>query len=260
MKKNYEQLALSYLANHEQLTLTDAMKLLNVSSATVRRFFNRLAETHSVTRIHGGIRALPGTVNQAIPFSLREQWGSEEKELLVRRALEKLKPDSVLFVHGGSTMLFLGKYLQSGTVITNSVTLAEILLRRFPNNDGPEVTLCGGTLDKKAGILLGNAAQQAFTKYRADIMITSARGLDSEGILETNEAAVGIQRMMKEHAASVILVADHVKFSTTGSCRSLRWEEIDLLITTDVPETAGILAEVRGKGVKVETLPLPPHI
>jgi len=257
MKKDYEQQIVHYLSANALLTLTDAMRLLGVSSATARRIFNRLAAANLVNRVHGGVRARPGSGNQAIPFFLREQWCSEEKEGLVRKALEFLKPDSVVFVHGGSTTLFLGKFIRQGTILTNSITLAEILYRRFPDNDGPEIIVSGGTLDPKAGILLGYKAQQFFADYRADFLITSARGMDADGLIETNDASVGMQKTMIEHAARVIVLADHYKFAMTGMCRSVGWNRVNLLITTAAEENRKTLEQIRRCGVEVIVLPEP---
>ena len=254
MKKDYEQKIIRYLAGNDLLTLTDAMRILGVSSATARRIFNHLAESNLVDRVHGGVRALPNPVNQAIPFFLREQWCSEEKELLTRKALEFLSPDSVTFIHGGSTTLFLGKFIRKGTIITNSITLAEILYHRFPHNDGPEIIVSGGTLDTKAGILLGYKAQQFFADYHANFLITSARGMDGEGLIETNDASVGMQMTMMDHADKVIVVADHNKFAMTGFCRSARWDRIDVLITTASEENRKTLDRIRDCGVNVIVL------
>jgi len=255
--ERYARQILNYLDIHETLTTREAQKLLSVSEATARRIFALLAGSGNVERIHGGVRSLPNSIGRTIPFQIRKQWQSAEKELLARRALEFLKPDSIAFIHSGTTTLFLGKFISSGTFITDSVTLAELLTRRFPGDAGPEVILCGGTLDRKGGMLSGSRAEAAIGGFHADFMITSVRGIDSLGPIETDEKAVGIQRRMMENSAKVIVIADHNKFRRNGYCYLARWREIDVLITTDIPENRSICEGIRAAGTQVITLPPP---
>ena len=56
MKKGYEQQILSYLAEHEMLSTAEAMRFLPLSEVSVRRIFNRLAESNLVRRVRGGVR------------------------------------------------------------------------------------------------------------------------------------------------------------------------------------------------------------
>ena len=57
MKKGYEQQILSYLAEHEMLSTAEAMRFLPISEVSVRRIFNRLAESNLVRRCPAGAQA-----------------------------------------------------------------------------------------------------------------------------------------------------------------------------------------------------------
>ncbi len=254
MKKEQAVKILQYLDTHEAINTTEAQGLLNVSEATVRRIFNLIAQSGSAVRFHGGLKAASTNANIAIPFLLRKQWQSQEKEQLARKALEFLKPDSVSFVHSGSTTLFLGKFISAGTFITDSVTLAELLNQRFPGKPGPEVILTGGTLDRKGNMLTGHKAEQGAAGYQADFMITSVPGLDEHGLIETDDNAVGIQRAMMAHSRTIIVLADHHKFQRRGYCHLAPWEEIDVLITSETAENRDLLDLIRVKGTQVHTV------
>lgn len=255
MKKEQIVKILQYLDTHEVINTGEGRELLGVSEATVRRIFNLVARSGSAVRFHGGLKAVSAGANIAIPFLLRKQWQSHEKELLARKALEFLKPDSVTFVHSGSTTLFLGKFISCGTFITDSVTLAELLGQRFPGKTGPEVILTGGTLDRKGNMLTGYKAEQGAAGYQADFLITSVPGIDEYGLIETDDNAVGIQKTMIEHANTVIVLADHHKFQRQGYCHLAPWKDVDILITTEAGENSALLEVIRAQGVRVVALP-----
>ncbi len=257
MKKEQAVKILQYLDTHETIGTAEACALLGVSEATVRRIFNMIAHSGSAVRFHGGLKAVSGNPNIAIPFLLRKQWQSHEKEQLARKALELLKPDSVTFVHSGSTTLFLGKFISSGTFITDSVTLAELLNQRFPGAAGPEVILTGGTLDRQGNMLTGYKAELGAAGYRADFLITSVPGLDEYGLIETDDNAVGVQRTMIKHARTVIVLADQNKFREQGYCHLAPWKDVDILITTESPRNRALLTAIRAQGVRVVTVPPP---
>ena len=60
-----------------------------------------------------------------------------------------------------------------------------------------------------------------------------------------------------ENSTKVIVIAGHNKFRRNGYCYLARWREIDVLITTDVPENRKICEGIRAAGTQVITLPPP---
>ena len=255
MRNEYEKTVLRLLAGRDFIATEEVAGLIGASPATARRLINRLAENRLLRRVHGGIRPLPPESNPSIPFGLREQWFSEEKRLLAVEAPKLVRRNSVLFIHGGSTTACLGSGIESGSVITNSLRLAELLRERFPADDGPEVIVPGGTLDRKAGILTGTRAERAIGCYHADAVFFSARGLDAEGVLDTSDATAGVARAMIEHARLAVMLADHSKFSGDGMARMVFWSQVDVLVTADRTENRPLLDTIRRQGVKVIAVP-----
>lgn len=246
-----EKIIHARLAERDFLSTEEVAALIGASPATARRAINRLAENRMLLRVHGGVRPLPPESNPSIPFGLREQWFSREKRLLAAEAAKLIPRDGVIFIHGGSTTACLGQYISGGSVITNSLRLAEQLRERFPADDGPEVIVPGGTLDRKAGILTGTHAERAIRNYHADAVFFSARGIDAEGMLDTSDATAGVARAMIEHARLVVLLADHSKFNGRGMTRMAYWNQVDILITADTPESRPFFPAIRRGGVKI---------
>lgn len=256
MRNEHEKKVIQLLTGREFIPTEEIANFINVSPATARRLINRLAQNRLLLRVHGGIRPLPPESNPSIPIDLREQWFSEEKHLIAAETLKLVRSGSVLFIHGGSTTICLGNYIESGSVITNSPRLVELLRERFPSDDGPEIIVPGGMVDRKAGILTGSYAERAIGNYRADAVFFSSRGIDADGVLDTSDATAGVARAMIEHARLVIMLADHSKFNNEGMVRMVFWNQVDALVTVDHPENRPMLDKIRRHGVKVIAIPL----
>lgn len=258
MKTRYADAILRYLAIHGSITHGSAERLLHVSPVTVRRIFRELAEDRRALRAHGELRAFAGVSDGTVPVLQREYRQAEEKEILAQRALGYLDPNRLNMIHGGTTTQYLAEYITAGSYLTDSVSFAEALNRRFPAGNGPNLAVTGGILNMKAGFLYGPKAQAVVRSYAAAVFLTSVRGLDREGLLETDEHTVGIMRSMMAASGKTIVLADHRKFDTAGNCRLAAWSEIDLLITFDAPENAGMIRELLAAGVKIDLIPLEP--
>ena len=253
-----QQQILAYLAEHDCLTVTEALVRFGASPATLRRDFNELGEAGLVERVHGGIHKLGFAADHVLPFSLREQWYAEEKQRLARAAVPLLPENGVVFVDGGTTTSCLGEYLNAPrmTVITNSLPLCNLLATRFPGEGGPNVYLTGGALHLKSGLLLGPNAERSVTEYHAEIAVLSVRAMDGEALYNDNEQIAGIERVMIDHADRVMVIADHSKMGQTSMCRICGLDRVDVIVTAAVPENRALLSDYRAAGVEVITVPM----
>ena len=243
-----------HLSQNGTMTHQYAEKLLNVSPATIRRLFRELAQMQKAIRFHGGLTVIPEKNTGAVAIPQRERRQTEEKERLARRVLPEFSPSGLNLIHGGTTTQRITKYLTSGMFLTDSVLIAAELSRMYPGGGGPSMLLAGGTLDMKAGFLYGPKAQSVIRSYAADVFVTSVRGIDRQGLLETDDQTVGVMRAMMSAARRTIIIADHLKFTQRGPCRLAGWNEIDLLITSESEGNREDLEYLRKNGVKIELI------
>ena len=80
---------LDLLETHEHVTLTDLVRALDVSPATVRRDLADLEEQGMLVRTHGGARAASRT---EVPVRLRDSQFREAKQRIARRAAALIPP------------------------------------------------------------------------------------------------------------------------------------------------------------------------
>ena len=96
--------------------VTEIAKSLNVSVDTVRRDLKALEEQGQLKCVHGGA-SLPDYMLAFSNFSGREIIHIEEKRRAALKALEHLRPGSVIALNSGTTNVILAQELIKGTGI-----------------------------------------------------------------------------------------------------------------------------------------------
>lgn len=250
--QRHEQI-LKYLDEFNLLTIKKAIELLGASEPTVRRDFNFLSKKNMAKRFRGGLQSLQETPNQMVPFAIRQLKQSVEKESIAKEAIRLLKPGDVIFVDGGTTTFHLGLVLPNIElrVITNSLRLAAILEERTELNPSLEVSITGGLLYRKSGILLGPNTEKGISQYHADFAFISAGGVNENGIYNTNELVTETERVMISNADQTVVLADHSKIGKKAMCHVCGLDQINILITDASSSNDAVLAKIQDSGVKV---------
>ena len=256
MHKNSSQQIISALAEKEFLSTAEASELLGASEVTCRRIFNRLTERNLVRRVRGGIRRLGRSPEMRIPLGLRDKWFSAEKQLIAKEAAKFITSGMSVAIHGGSTTSLIGMFVESGTLLVDSLSICHILAERFPNEGGPRVILTGGEFDFRADMISGPEAETGFSKYYPDLAIVSCRALDEHGIMDADSHGVNMIKRCISNASKSILLADHSKFNQRSFVRGPGWESIDILITDFYADNFEIIKKIREYGVEVIQLSL----
>jgi DeoR/GlpR family transcriptional regulator of sugar metabolism len=251
--ERHEQI-LNYLAQHERLSVEEAIHLFHASPATIRRDFHDLSQQKLTQRIRGGVRLEKDSADSMPPFSLREIRQSAEKDALGRQAATLLRPGDVVFVDGGTTTYHLGASLPDMPlcVITNSLRLAALLEEKRLDRTGLDLYITGGFLyPNSGGLLLGPNAQASLSQYHAHWAFLSAGGVTESGISNTNELVMDTERVMIGNAEKVVILADHSKLGKHALCHVCGLDRVDILITDEWPEHAPLLERIKEAGVQV---------
>lgn len=244
----------AYLSEQEVLSVEAAVELLGASPATVRRDFAELARGNLAERTRGGIKCVSDPLHGMTPFALREVRYSQEKAAIAKHAAALIHPGDVVIVDGGTTTFHLAPFLtaQPLKLITNSLRLVAALEERGRAGPGLEVHVTGGALYPQAGLLTGPRACETIAGYHANVAFLSAGGICGDGVFNTNELVVELERAMIAHAEKVVILADHSKLSRRAMCRLCALDQIDVIVTDKWPESAAILQGFRDMNVIVE--------
>lgn len=213
-----------------------------VTPQTLRVDLNALADEGRVVRHHGGA-AIPSSVINT-DYDARRADFADAKARLAQAVAHSVSDKSSVFLALGTTMLAMAGALtlRSGLkVMTNHTEAAQMLARQ----SGFDVVVLGGRLDPRNLGVTGPMTLEAVARYRPDVCILSAGGIDAEGnILDYYEHEAAIVRLMIKRSRRSILVVDHSKFGRSASVLVGHVEDIDQLYT-DKPPPPGLKTLLR---------------
>jgi len=192
---------------------------LEVSQATVRRFFGELEAQGSVIRTHGGVQL---TVRPAQEYSFSRQSGTRvrEKTAIGAAAADLIASGDRIFLDSGSTVMKLAEALamrlDSGrierlVIVTNSLNVADLLGARAT------VILVGGEVRMDRRDVYGPMAERELSRFRVSRAMLGADAIDlDKGFLTTDERTARMDEIVIAGADQVFVLADSQKFSRDG--------------------------------------------
>jgi DeoR family fructose operon transcriptional repressor len=96
-----------------------------------------------------------------------------------------------------------------------------------------EVTLTGGYLYPRLGVLLGPFCEQMLGSVSADVLIMGTGGVTETGFSNSNTLIVGSERKMIDASRTVIIVADHLKFGRRAIVDLAPLDIADILVSNE---------------------------
>lgn len=216
--------------------ISDLAEEFDVTTETIRRDLDALAERGLLARTYGGaaMRALsdePG-------IAARAQTYVAERERIAQNAVGLVKSGDVLIVDAGSTTSHLAKALAQHPiefrVITNSIGVARIL----GHSDTASVLLCPGDLRLTEEGVFGPETLDFLDRYHANLAFIGAGGFTANEISDADAAGAAVKRKIIARAERVYLLADHTKAGITQFATICALGAIDGLITDAKPDDA----------------------
>jgi DeoR family transcriptional regulator of aga operon len=171
------------LAETGQLGIEDTAAALGVSSATVRRDFDQIAEQQLAVRTRGGLTAT--SVSYDLPLRYKSARAAEEKQRIAAAAAAMVAPGSVVGLNGGTTTTEVARALAMRvdfertagtyglTIVTNALNIASELVLR-PHI---QVELTGGTARPQSYELVGPVAETKLAGVALDVVVANGAKL-----------------------------------------------------------------------------------
>jgi DeoR family transcriptional regulator, fructose operon transcriptional repressor len=214
-----------------ELRVEDLTRLLHVSSVTVRRDLEQLAQDSLIIRTHGGCLAA-GRAALETGYHTKAANNFGLKHAIGRAAAEEVAPGNILLINDGSTTYHLAAHLEPKaplTVYTNSLAMITDLSKC------PGITLyiLGGKYNGELYSLQGSLTEQVLENLQFDLCFIGADKVTPEGacMVVTPEEA-SLTRAMLRRARRRILLADHTKCGTGGYFAYGSLRDFQLWITT----------------------------
>ncbi|MBB3728575.1 DeoR/GlpR family DNA-binding transcription regulator [Nonomuraea dietziae] len=172
---------LELLAQEGRLSVEDAAEALDVSTATIRRDFDQLAQQQMLMRTRGG--AVAQSVSYDLPLRYKTARHADEKHRIAAAAAELVSPGAVIGMNGGTTTSELARSLatrstlEAGfTIVTNALNIAsELTVRQHV-----KIVVTGGVARPQSYELIGPLAGGVLEQVTLDVAFLGVDAIDVE--------------------------------------------------------------------------------
>ncbi|MHC5699983.1 DeoR/GlpR family DNA-binding transcription regulator [Streptomyces tirandamycinicus] len=227
---------LELLVEQGRLDVEEAAAALDVSSATIRRDFDRLAEQQMLVRTRGG--AVVHGVSYELPLRYKASRHAAEKQRISAAVAGLIAPGETVGLTGGTTTTEVARALAarpdlaSGspalTVVTNALNIANELAIR------PQfkIVVTGGVARPQSFELIGPLADGVLGQITLDVAVLGVNAFDAvHGAAAHDEDEAAINRLLCERARRVVVAADSTKLGTRAFARICATDRVDTLVT-----------------------------
>lgn len=247
IKAERHDLIMVELAKRGAVSVQELSRLLDVSSATIRRDISELDANNTLLRTHGG--AALRDRRREISYDAKIMAYLPEKRRIGAYAASLLEPDMTIGCGGGTTVMQMIASIKrmSLKVLTTAVNVALEL------RDAEEVavTLTGGTMRKRTAETVGYICERTIRDFNLDVAVIGADGIHPDhGYTTYDSEEAYMNRVLIGQAREVWILADHSKL---GGVRPAVIDTIKAatLVITDDAAPKDFVDAMAAKGVKV---------
>jgi len=236
LENQRHQLILDILAEHRFASVGALSEQLNSSEATIRRDITKLAKAEKLKKIRGGAESLvPDHVEHRLPplkgsaFLVSREQNTEAKRRIAEKAVELCEDGESIIINGGSSTFMMGEFLARRhlNILTNSLYLAHYLMENSDN----QITLPGGEIYRRQGIILSSFENDTIQHYHARKMFMGTPGIGEFGVMESDPLLIRSEQKLLKQAEKLIVLADSSKLGKGSNFIFEQLSTVDILIT-----------------------------
>ena len=236
LEKQRHKLLLDILDEQQFVSVNDLSTQLNASEATIRRDITKLSNQGQLRKIRGGAEGLkvqdrkvrrPHISGSA--FLAAKEQRADVKRLIAQEAVKLCEDGEFIIINGGSSTYMMKEFLADRhlNVLTNSFVLAQDLSEVSDN----QITLPGGELYRKQGIILSAFENDTIQYYHASKMFMGTPGIGEFGVMESDPLLIQTEQKLKKQADQLIILADSTKLNKRSNFILCPLSDVDILIT-----------------------------
>ncbi len=227
---------LNRLRTQGAVRITDLSEDMGVSTMTVRRDINDLADQGMLRRVHGGAVSTSSLLAEPL-FSVKSRQATGLKDAIAREALQFVHPGDVIAIGGGTTTyVFAQRLLRSPkveglTILTNSTPVAELV--QASEAHGAEVIVTGGVVTR-SNALVGPIADKVIGSLRVNSVFLGTHSVSlPRGFLTPNSLEASTNSALISISDKAYILADHTKWQNTSLSLFASLGRVDAVISDD---------------------------
>lgn len=241
-----------FVEDRGRARVTELADEYGVSTVTIRKDLDTLAESGRIIRTHGGAIA-PRVRGQDLAHDVRDRMQRTEKAAIGELAATRVADGESIIIDASTTGLYLARELmkrtagQSLTIVTNSIRLATEVASR------PDIAvlLMGGRVRGRSLSLVGQLGDAVLGRVNVQKAFVGAAGFTlEEGLSETTEEEAQIKRAMVSAAREIYALVDNSKWGRVASATFCPAEELTGVFT-DASAPREMVDTLAGKGIEV---------
>ncbi|GAB5435833.1 DeoR/GlpR family DNA-binding transcription regulator [Falsiruegeria mediterranea] len=236
---------LNLLREHERVTVDDLSTRFGVSNQTIRADLRDLSNRGLATRTHGGAVRVDQVSNRE--YAERRKLKGQEKEAMGGLTASLIPDSCSVSLNIGTSTEQVAKALSHHkdlTVLSNNINIINILI----GTQSKELILVGGAVRQSDGAIVGEDAVEFIERYKVDYAVIGASALDADGsVLDYDAREVSVARAILRNSRIKILVCDSSKFERSAPIRICALQDLDYVVTDQVPPIEFIEAARAGQ-------------
>jgi DeoR family transcriptional regulator, deoxyribose operon repressor len=225
---------LSLLSDHNELSVREIARRLQVSEMTVRRDLSYMQSERLLRRTHGGaVFTEPGALADSYVLGEQTQKNARQKNSIGLKAAEQVKPNETIILDSGSTTPYIARHIDRDAALTVICYTFKNALEFYPRKN-TNLILLGGYFHRDSNIFHSDECRNLLRSMRADKAFISAAGVDAKlGLTTFFYFEADIKKALIQAAQRVILVADSSKFGKVSTTYFASLSEVHVVITDE---------------------------
>ncbi len=217
--------------------ITDLAKEFGVSDETIRRDLLAICKEHPIRRVHGGAVAIKRPARDA-SYEERSLQNLEAKQKIGSYAAAQIYDNDVIFIDTGTATEALANAIfgiQNLKILTNSIPVAHILLKKLKNGDFTgNVLLIGGEANPETESVSGPIATFLLERFFVDKAFIGATSVSKDGIMLWSETEGMFTASLIKKAGETFVLAESEKFRKQSFYKVCGFFETLSIVTDDV--------------------------
>jgi DeoR family fructose operon transcriptional repressor len=233
------------LNQNKKVTVTELVRLFNVSSATIRSDLRELNDKGKIIRTHGWAIIENGAGFEPDTEQKRDL-NLAAKQQIARLAIDLINDGDTVIFDTGTTILELAKLLNQRrrvTAVTNDFEIARVL----EGINSTSVLMLGGEVRKKFHCTVGAVGNNMLAQLSVDKAFMGTNSLSiSKGASTPNIQQAETKKAMIASAKKVILLCSNRKLGKDSFAHFASLDQIDTLVIEEIDGNEKYEFEERG--------------